>query len=238
MVLLVFVIGTILGSFSLVLVNRSIRQESIVYPPSHCEYCNHSLKAIDLFPIFSYIFLKGRCRYCGEKLSLEYPLIEIFSGLIAILAFLNRPILEASILLIAYILSLIIALIDYKTFEIYNSHLYTLLILSLFYRIFYLGINLEFLIFILSFSLIYLLIYKLSNQGLGDGDYYYYLAFLFILKDSLLLKFIFLSIWIGALFGILLAIKEKTTKIKMPFCIYIFTAFIILSSLDVMGFLI
>jgi len=54
--------------------------ESIVAPPSHCGHCGEQLKPLDLVPVLSYIFLRGKCRYCKEKVSLRYPLIELLTG--------------------------------------------------------------------------------------------------------------------------------------------------------------
>lgn len=80
MAILVFIIGTIMGSFFNVCIYRIPRGESISYPPSHCVGCNHKLAALDLVPIFSYIFLRGKCRYCGERISWQYPLVELLTG--------------------------------------------------------------------------------------------------------------------------------------------------------------
>lgn len=77
-----FVIGCLFGSFYNVVGLRIPNGESIVFPASHCTRCGHSLKWYELFPIFSYIFLKGRCLNCKEKISIMYPLIETFTGII------------------------------------------------------------------------------------------------------------------------------------------------------------
>lgn len=74
--IMIFIFGTIIGSFLNVCIYRIPKEESIAYPPSHCGSCGHNLKVWDLVPIFSWLFLKGKCRYCGEKVSKQYPLIE------------------------------------------------------------------------------------------------------------------------------------------------------------------
>jgi len=76
-----FLLGSVLGSFGLVLAERSLKNQSFG-GRSKCGYCKHTLSAIDLFPIFSYIFLRGKCRYCKKKIGLEYPLVEILVGLL------------------------------------------------------------------------------------------------------------------------------------------------------------
>jgi len=76
-----FVLGTIVGSFLNVVIYRLPKGESVVYPASHCPVCNHPLKWYDMIPILSYIVLRGRCRYCGSKISVRYPIIEAITGL-------------------------------------------------------------------------------------------------------------------------------------------------------------
>ena len=77
-----FLLGTILGSFYNVVGYRLCKNESIIKPGSHCPKCNHKLSFLELIPVLSYIFLKGRCKVCKEKISLFYPLIELFTGLL------------------------------------------------------------------------------------------------------------------------------------------------------------
>jgi leader peptidase (prepilin peptidase)/N-methyltransferase len=64
-----------------VLIWRIPRKESIAFPPSHCPNCNHQLGVLDLFPVFSWLYLRGKCRYCGHPISSRYPIIELISGI-------------------------------------------------------------------------------------------------------------------------------------------------------------
>ena len=76
-----FVVGCIFGSFYNVVGLRIPNKESIIYPNSHCTKCGHELKWYELIPIFSYLFLKGKCRNCKEKISIMYFFTEIFTGI-------------------------------------------------------------------------------------------------------------------------------------------------------------
>ena len=76
-----FLFGSLIGSFSNVLIWRIPRKESIAFPPSHCPNCNHQLGVLDLFPVFSWLYLRGKCRYCGHPISSRYPIIELISGI-------------------------------------------------------------------------------------------------------------------------------------------------------------
>jgi leader peptidase (prepilin peptidase)/N-methyltransferase len=71
--IITFIFGLIIGSFLNVCIYRIPRGESISYPPSHCTGCGKRIKPYDLFPVISYIILKGKCRSCGERISIRYP---------------------------------------------------------------------------------------------------------------------------------------------------------------------
>ena len=82
-----FIIGTIFGSFYNVVGTRIPKGLSITKPRSHCEYCNHTLSWYELIPVFSFIFLKGRCMECHHKLSLFYPFSELATGLLFLISY-------------------------------------------------------------------------------------------------------------------------------------------------------
>ena len=72
-----FIVGIVFGSFFNVVGLRLPKNESLISPRSHCVNCNHILDWYELIPVFSYLFLKGKCRKCKQKISMQYPLIEI-----------------------------------------------------------------------------------------------------------------------------------------------------------------
>lgn len=82
---IMFLIGIFFGSFFTLAVYRIPRGEDILYKHSYCPSCNHKLQFLDLFPIFSYIFLRGKCRYCKEKVRIRYLLLELLSGIVFVL---------------------------------------------------------------------------------------------------------------------------------------------------------
>jgi len=77
---LIFILGSAVGSFLGVIVDRISSNEPIWKGRSHCDHCRHSLHVLDLIPIVSYFLLGRKCRYCHKKLSWFYPLIEVFTG--------------------------------------------------------------------------------------------------------------------------------------------------------------
>ena len=80
--LLLFILGTLVGSFLNVCIWRMPRGESVVSPPSHCPTCNTRLSLLDLFPLVSQLWLRGKCRYCGAKFSWRYAGIEFTTGVL------------------------------------------------------------------------------------------------------------------------------------------------------------
>ena len=81
-IILVFILGLVLGSFANVCIYRMPRDLSVVKPNSHCTNCNKFIKWYDNIPIISYIILMGKCRNCGSKISLIYPVVELICGLL------------------------------------------------------------------------------------------------------------------------------------------------------------
>jgi len=87
-VVLIFILGLIVGSFSNVCIYRIPRNESIIYPASHCPKCRSRIQPFDNIPLLSFILLKGRCRNCKTKISIQYPMVELLTGLIYLIIYL------------------------------------------------------------------------------------------------------------------------------------------------------
>ncbi|MFZ2960779.1 MAG: prepilin peptidase [Candidatus Ozemobacteraceae bacterium] len=98
-VCLFFLFGSLLGSFCNVVVLRMASGRSVVFPPSECPACHHRLSPRDLIPIFGWILLRGKCRYCGVAISPQYPMVEAATATIFASAFIGcgfRPSLLTS----------------------------------------------------------------------------------------------------------------------------------------------
>ncbi|MEO1560750.1 MAG: prepilin peptidase, partial [Cyanobacteria bacterium J06632_19] len=87
--LIVFLLGASIGSFINVVVYRLPAGLSILYPPSRCPHCLNRLKAYDNVPVFGWLCLRGRCRYCKSKISPRYPIVEAVTGLIFVIIFIT-----------------------------------------------------------------------------------------------------------------------------------------------------
>lgn len=116
MELFIFVVlGVCVGSFLNVLILRLPLGKSVAFPASYCPKCKNPLKWYHNIPIFSWLFLRGKCAFCDQKISFQYPLIELLSGLIFLLAFLkSQNMFEAFIIAIVFSLLLALSTIDLK----------------------------------------------------------------------------------------------------------------------------
>lgn len=85
--LLVLAIGLIIGSFLSVVIFRLPKEKTIIWGRSQCPYCHHTLQWIDLIPVFSFVLSAGRCRYCRHRISLAYPVIELTTAALFVLAY-------------------------------------------------------------------------------------------------------------------------------------------------------
>ncbi|QRN86062.1 prepilin peptidase [Clostridia bacterium] len=105
-----FIYGIIIGSFLNVCIYRLPIGLNLAYPRSHCPRCQHSLNGLDLVPLFSYLFIGGKCRYCGESISIRYFLVELFTGIGFLAVGLTQP-FPYSILYLLWISFFIVAVL-------------------------------------------------------------------------------------------------------------------------------
>ena len=133
-----FIIGTIFGSFYNVVGYRVPKGESLLYPSSHCTKCNHKLTPLELIPIFSFLFLGGKCHKCKEKISWFYPIFEFLSGLAFMFSFIIFGLSIDCLLSIVFVSMLLIIIVsDYQTMIIPDEVLivFSVLILVIKYSI-------------------------------------------------------------------------------------------------------
>ncbi|MFV1974758.1 MAG: A24 family peptidase [Candidatus Scalindua sp.] len=132
----VFGLGLVIGSFLNVCIYRIPENISLLWPASTCVNCSKRIVWYDNIPVLSYLFLRGKCRYCQDKISALYPIIEIITGIVFLLLFNSVLILQGG-LISAYIFYLIFccllivgSFVDLKFYIIPNEITYTGLILA------------------------------------------------------------------------------------------------------------
>ena len=127
-IILLFTIGLVCGSFLNVVALRRINEESFISGRSKCPNCGQKISWYDNVPLFSFIFLKGHCRYCKQQISLQYPFIELFCAIMTIALYDHQPNLPlfVCLVIIGYLL-IIVSLVDWLSKNIYFDHLALLL---------------------------------------------------------------------------------------------------------------
>ncbi len=132
----IFGLGLVIGSFLNVCIHRIPEGISIVWPSSKCVYCNKRIVWYDNIPVLSYFFLRGKCRHCQGKISVQYPIVEFFTGIVFLLVF-RSVIIVSGGLICAYIFFIIFccllivgSFVDLRLHIIPNEITYTGLILA------------------------------------------------------------------------------------------------------------
>lgn len=223
-----FIYGLILGSFTNVCIYRIPAKKSLWHPPSTCSGCGYQIKWYDNVPVLSYLLLGGKCRKCKTKISIQYPLVELFTGLVVAVLYLQFGLSYDMIFLPAVIIVLItIAAIDYKTMIIPNGTVIALIIIGGLYtaaRLIFPGqfvmeiTWLEALIGFFAASLPLFLVAVLSKGGMGGGDIKLMAAAgIFLGWKGILLAMIAGSL-VGAIVSLtLILLKIKKRKDHIPF---------------------
>ena len=233
MILLILIYGLIIGSFLNVLIYRIPREESIVWPGSHCPACSHPLKWSDNIPLISYLLLKGKCRYCRAPISARYPLVEGLNALVYITMYLKFG-FGADFVFYSLISSALLAVtfIDLKEMIIPDSLVVSILLLSVAHK------TVNYFLYSISPGLIgsilgllaagglFAAIVIISGGGMGGGD----ITLIGVLGFVLGVKHIFLNIFLSFVSGaiisiVLLAAKVKTRKDPVPFGPFIVLGF-------------
>lgn len=218
-----------MASFYHVFVSRREKNENFLWERSQCDSCHRNLKFYELIPVFSYIFLGGRCKTCGEKIGSDKFFTEILISSLSVFVFLKYDLSIQSFLVIGIItVAIFIGIIDYKTGFIYNLDLFIILILTILFKLLAGESIFNSLKFSLGMGLIFYILYKFTGMmGLGDVLYAFVMGIFannlldafFIFKDAFVIAAIF-SI-------ILILLKKKKFKDSIAFGPFISIAIII-----------
>ena len=221
--ILFFIFGTIFGSFYNVVGYRLPLGQSLIYPPSHCTKCNHKLGILELIPIISYVFLRGKCKCCGQKVSCFYPIFEFFSGLLFMIFYLIFGYsIDLIISLIFISMLLVIIISDYQTYIIPDEVLITsiiLLIIPIILKSGFNGLLVALLNGAISFTIMFLLKklgdFMFKKDSMGGGD----IKLMFVFGMVLGYQASILSIFVASIIGlpISLIFLNKSKNHEIPF---------------------
>lgn len=221
-----FIFGAVLGSFYNVVGYRIPKGESLITPSSHCTKCNHKLGASELVPIFSWIFLGGKCKNCKEKISCFYPVFELSSGILFALSYHLFGFSIQFLISITFISMLLIIIIsDYQTMIIPDEVLISSSIILLIEfmikdgEISILGHLLDgFVSFLLMFLLKKIGDFLFKKESMGGGDLKLMAVIGMVLGWKVTLICIFLASFIGLPISLIILFKNKTDIIPFgPF---------------------
>ena len=220
-----FIFGLCIGSFLNVCIYRLPASKSISHPRSSCTSCNELIPFYDNIPVLSYLLLRGRCRFCREPISLRYPVIELLTGMFALITFLKYGLsLEALIYFIYIAALLVITFIDIDhqiipdVISLPGIPLFFLASFGL-SQINYLDSLIGILVgggslFVVAWT--YSLITK--KEGMGGGDIKLLAMIGAVIGWKGVLFTIFVASAIGTLSGLLVMLKSrKGMKLKIPF---------------------
>ncbi len=235
----VFLFGISVGSFLNVLIDR-LPNEQKISGRSICDHCHHQLAWYDLIPIVSFIFLKGRCRYCREKISFQYPFVEFLTGVVFVFIYWYfRPLIKEDFQLISnfylnfwqligywvVISSLIVVFFSDAKYHIIPDSIQILFFIGSLILLPFLSTG-NFAIFfaerIISSLLIAAPIFALhffsSGKAMGFGDVKLSFTIGFLLGTKLGFKALYSAFIIGGVVGVtLLLLKKKHLKSKIAF---------------------
>ena len=229
---IVFIFGLIFGSFLNVLIWRMHAGESVLTGRSHCSKCRHILGPAELVPVVSFLFQKGKCRHCGKPISWQYPLVELSTAILFLIAYLpydlrfttyNFFLLARSWFIIATLI--VIFVYDLKYYLILDKIIYpaaavVVITLPLIYggEITWWGILSPLIAGVLGGGF-FLLQYVISKgKWIGGGDIKMGALMGLILGIGGLGVALFFAYTVGAIVGLgLVALRKKTMKSQVPF---------------------
>ena len=226
---ILFIFGTIFGSFYGVVIDRLPKGISISTGRSRCEYCDRDLTPLELIPIVSYRIQGGKCRTCHTKLSLRYPFLEILTGVaftMCYVVFGLTPKLYTSLIFVSILI--MVAFIDIDTMTIYDRFHVLILVVALFEAFYFHKSFMDVLIGSVIISVPLYLI-ALFTGGIGGGDIkLMFVSGMLLGVKGILVAFV-IAVILGGVYGIYsITINKHTRKDAIPFgpflCIGLFIA--------------
>lgn len=217
----IFIFCICIGSFLNVLIYRLPIGEDFVIKRSYCPNCKHELEFYDLLPIFSYLILKGKCRYCDSKISILYPFIEILCGCIGLWCYEMYGFnVRMCLHFMVFAILIVISFIDIKTMLILDEFNIGIIILALI-RIFMFKLDLFEHIFYAFLIVLLVWIINRIKLSFGGGDLKLFFSLGLYLGEEIFLVLL-LSIFFGSIYGIyLLIIKKAERNSFIPFAPFI-----------------
>jgi len=170
-IILFTIIGLAIGSFLNVVILRIPENQSISFPASHCPKCNTKLKFYHNIPLISWVALGGKCAYCKEKISIQYPLVEFFTALIFLVTYLkSENLIQAGILSLLFSALFALSIVDLRYKAVPDLISFPALFLSFFARGFLSSFH-DALLFAGGFTLLRMIVsWIIKKEAMGEAD--------------------------------------------------------------------
>ena len=231
-IFLFFILGLIMGEIYTIIGNRLANDEEKLFSKNHCDICFHKLRYFEMIPIFSYLFLKGRCRYCHKKINIKNPLMELFTGVLFALSYYSFGFSYEFFIAVGIISLLVIITVSDINYLIIPDEV-LLFFIGYFIIIQYLNLGIievfkHLLSGLLLFGFMYLIMLIgnkiLKKESLGGGDIKLMFLFGLILNPLLGILTIFLGSILALPISLILLYKNKEKVIPFgPFLLLAFT---------------
>ncbi len=217
------ILGLLFGSFANVCVYRIPRAESLAWPASHCPHCQHAIAAYDNIPVFSWLYLKGRCRYCQAAISKQYPALELLMGLswFGLAWFLGwQPLLALALCLSFYLW--VLAWIDMQTMLLPDVLTFSGMFVGLCFSWWLHRLPDALIGMCVGYAVFWLLAYAYrriaGHEGMGYGDFKLLAMLGAFLGWQALPGIVFLASTTGAVLGgLMLSLKSQPLSQEIPF---------------------
>ncbi len=229
MIVFFIILGLVIGSFLNVVILRLPEGKSIAYPASHCCSCKKSLKWYHNIPILSWVFLSGKCGYCKEKISYQYPLIEFFCAVLFVLCYLKEGDLFGSILNgIIFSSLLALSLIDLRYKAVPDALSLPVMVLAFFTNPFLFSFKYG-LMFAGGFALLRMLVsFVLKKEAMGEADIIIAAMIGAMLGSPLGL----VAIYLGAVISIPAFLMVRKKDFELPFIPFLLAGLLIVYLFD------
>lgn len=214
MIFYFIILGLIIGSFLNVVILRLPENKSISFPSSHCPKCKNALKFYHNIPVLSWIFLGGKCAFCKDKISLQYPLIELLCGLIFAICYIKIGDLFYSFLHgLIFCLLLALSVIDLRYKAVPDSLSIPTLVLSLFSGDILMSLKYA-LMFAGAFALLRILVsFLVKKEALGEAD----IIIAAIIGAMLFFPLGVVGIYISAVVSLIAFMLVRKKGFELPF---------------------
>lgn len=244
--IIIFILGLVFGSFYTVVGERLPNGESLINPPSHCPSCNHRLGILELIPVFSFIFLRGKCKNCKSKIPVLSTIVELLTATLFLIAYLRFGITVDLFIALIFISMLIIVIVSDIRYMIIcdeiliigNILIFILILMNTGIKNAGMSLIYGAACFFIMLSIKFLGDMIFKRESMGGGDIKLMFTFGMVLGVPSSVASIFLASFIGLPISLIMMHKSKSHELPFGPYLSIAAIIILLSGIDVINVLV